>query len=281
MNTLNRALTANFLMSLSSGIILIAFQAQVAQLFGVAPHAVFPVIGVGLLLFALSIAIEIKKQRALAILWISTQDALWVITSAVILIWQPWNISAAGYWVIDGVAMFVLLFCIFQLKGLAQMNIRNGAKVLSFKRVINAPQETVWEIITRFEDFHLVAPNIDRVQILSEQTQGTGMIRACGHGQKSWQETCTLWEEGEKYAFEVDTNAPDYPFPFASLRGSWTLHPASNQQTEILMEFEVVYKKKIHNALLHPIAQWQYTKTGEKLLDNWQKMAEEMEQLKV
>jgi len=275
MNTLNRALTANFLTSLLSGILLIVFQGQVAQLFGVAPHVVFPILGVGLLLFALSIAIEIKKQRALAILWISIQDALWVIASAVVLIWQPWPISATGYWIIDGMALLVLLFCIFQIKGLAQMNIRNGAKVLTFKRIINASQEKTWQMITRFEEFHLVAPNIDAVKVLSSQTQGTGMVRACSHGQKSWQETCTLWEEGRRYAFEVDTKAPDYPFPFASLKGTWELRSINAQQTEILMEFEVVYKKKIHQALLHPIAQWQYRKVGETLLDNWQKMAKQ------
>ncbi|HAS43411.1 MAG TPA: hypothetical protein DCS93_23225 [Microscillaceae bacterium] len=281
MTTLNRALTANFLTSLLFGIILIFFQAQVAQLFGVTPHVVFPIIGAGLLLFALSIAIEIKKQRPLAIFWISAQDALWVITSAVVLVWQPWPISAAGYWIIDGVAMLVLLFCVLQIKGLAQINTRNGAKILTFKRVINAPQARVWEIITQFEEFHLVAPNIDAVEILSDQTQGTGMIRACSHGSKSWQETCTLWDEGKKYAFEVDTQAPDYPFPFAALRGTWELYPLNEQRTEILMEFEVTYKKKIHQALLHPIAQWQHRKTGETLLNNWQKMAEETEQLKV
>ena len=252
MNTLNRALTANFFMSLLSGLILIIFQAQVAQIFGVMPNQVFPIVGAGLLFFALTIALEIKKQRALAILWISIQDALWVLASVVVLIWQPWAISTTGYWIIDGVAMIILLFFILQIRGLARMDTRNGAKLLQFSRVVNAPVSTVWPLITDLENYHQVAPNLDAVKVLSTQTRGEGVVRSCSHGQNSWQETCTLWEEEKMYRFEVDTSAPDYPFPFAKLQGTWEVEAISPNQTRILMEFEVVYKKKIQNVLKPP-----------------------------
>lgn len=272
MNTLNSALTANFIMSMTSGLILIIFQKAVANTFGVQPHSVFPVLGVLLVLFALSIAVEIKKQRALAILWISIQDALWVIGSVIILIWQPFNISATGYWIIDAVAMIILVFFIFQTKGLAKMDTRNGVKILHFKRIMNADTRTVWQVITDVDNFHKVAPNVDQVKIISGKEKG--MVRSCSHGKDSWQETCTLWEDEKRYAFEVDTAAPDYPFPFSYLKGTWEIKALTPGKTEISMEFEVVYQKKIHNILMHPLAKWKYGKTGEKLLDNWQKIAE-------
>lgn len=272
MNTLNKALTANFITSLCTGLILLIFQKAVANIFGVQPHPVFPVIGAGLLLFALTIALEIKKQRSLAILWISIQDLMWVAGSTTILIIQPFDISTTGYWIIDIVAMLVLIYAIFQLIGLGRMDTRNGAKVMSFRRVVKADKKMVWNIVTDLGNYHKVAPNIDDVKIISGE--GKGMIRSCSHGKDSWEETCTLWVEEKMYAFEVDTTAPDYPFPFSYLKGTWEVNPINKTETEILMEFEAVYKKKIYNSLMHPLAKIKFGKVGEELLDNWQKMAE-------
>jgi len=191
MISLNKALTANFILSLTSGLVLLLFSQWVATLFGVPAHQIFPIIGGLLLVFAFTIAIEIKKKRALAILWISIQDALWVLGSLVVVVWRPFPISAVGYYIIDGLALIILLFCIWQLQGLARLDTVLGKKVLHFSRVVKAPKAKVWQLITDVENYHLVAPNIDKVKILSEQQRGKGLVRACSHGKDSWQETCT------------------------------------------------------------------------------------------
>jgi ribosome-associated toxin RatA of RatAB toxin-antitoxin module len=275
MNTLNKALTANLITSLSSGLTLVIFHEAIAQIFGVAAHPVFQIVCIALLFFPGTIAIELKKQRALAIWWISMQDLLWVVGSLVILLWQPFPISATGYWIIDAVALLILLLAIWQLRGLAAHNTRQGAKVVRLTRVMPASQAQVWELISDVANYHQVAPNLDTVQIRSGS--GKGMVRQCSHGNQQWQETCTLWQPQQGYSFEVDAQAPDYPFAFiAALKGTWTLHPIDTQQTELTMEFELQYKHAFYNWLVHPVAQFRFGKTGEQLLDNWERMAREM-----
>lgn len=100
------------------------------------------------------------------------------------------------------------------------------------------------------------------------------MVRQCSHGKDSWQETCTIWEAEKQYSFEVDTSAPDYPYPFKSLKGNWQANEINTSQTEIIMEFEFEYKNKIQNFLLHPFLKYKFSKVGEILLDSWKKKIE-------
>jgi hypothetical protein len=39
----------------------------------------------------------------------------------------------------------------------------------------------------------------------------------------SWQETCTLWDDGRRFAVDVDTS--DYPYPLRLMRGLWQVDP--------------------------------------------------------
>lgn len=272
MHTLNKALTANLITSLLSGLTLVIFPKAIAQVFGVNAHPVFMGVGIALLFFASTIALELKKQRALAIWWISMQDLMWVASSFIILLWQPFPISATGYWIIDVVALLILLLAIFQLKGLAALDTHNGAKVMQFSRVMPANKAQVWDMISDLGNYHQVAPNIDGVKILSGGS-GEGTVRQCSHGKDSWQETCTLWQPQKRYVFEVDTNAPNYPFPFSYLKGTWELSIISDNETEVTMKFEAVYKRGFYNWLVHPLAKLKFDKTGEELLDNWQAQA--------
>ena len=84
-----------------------------------------------------------------------------------------------------------------------------------------------------------------------------------------------LFGEAEKqYSFVVDTSAPDYPYPFKSLKGNWRLNEINPTETEIIMDFEIAYKNKIYNLLLHPFLKYKFGKVGEDLLDNWQRQIE-------
>jgi ribosome-associated toxin RatA of RatAB toxin-antitoxin module len=227
-----------------------------------------------LLFFSGTILVEIKKQRALAILWIIIQDSVWVIASIVILIWRPFDISDAGYLLIDIFAFLVLLFTIFQSIGLSRIDTAKGSKVktLSFRRTVSADKKKVWKVISDIENYHEVASNIDAVKIISGE--GEGMVRQCSHGKDSWKETCTLWENEKQYSFVVDTSVSDYPFPFKSLKGNWRVNEINPTKSEIIMDFEVAYKNKIYNLLLHPFLKYKFSKVGEDLLDKWQKLVE-------
>lgn len=274
MNTLQKYLTINAIFSFLTGIIAIAFQEKIEQLFKVEPSNFFLVLGILLILFALSIVVEIKKQRAIPVLWITTQDMLWVIGSVILMVWNPFGISTVGNIIIGVVAIVVLTCGLGQAKRLARIDEgkEKGKKVFQFKRKVNGAKSKVWDIISDVANYHEVTPNIDGSKIISGEKKG--LVRECSHSKDRWTETCTLWEEERQYSFMVNTKAPDYPYPLKSLKGTWMVDEISSTDSTITMIFEFEYKKSIQNILLHPFMKYKFTKVCKELLDNWQKLIE-------
>lgn len=274
MNLLQKSLFFNALFSGLSGIILVAINKQMANLFDISNKSIFWIIGVALILFSVIIIYEIRRQNPLGVLAIIIQDYLWVLGSIILLIAQPFEVSKTGNSIIAMVAIVVLFMAINQAKALVKIDNsqKKGLKQLSFEKTINATKENVWKVISDVSNYHEVAPNIDEVRVISGK--GEGMVRRCNHGKDNWTEICSLWEEEKEYAFEVNTAAPDYPYPFKFLKGNWKVEEIDSSQTRVVMIFELEYKKKFQSWWLHPILKGKFSKTAEKLLDNWQNQIE-------
>lgn len=274
MNTLQKYLAANAIFSTLTGIMAIAFQEKIEQLFNLETSSFFFILGILLILFALTITVEIIKQRAIPILWITIQDILWVLGSLLLLLWKPFQISTEGNIVIGIVALFVLIFAIGQARELAKIDEKNnrGEKILQFRRKVNGSKSKVWTIISDVANYHEHAPNIDSSEVISGDKEG--MVRSCSHGKDSWTETCTAWKENEQYSFRVNSQVPNYPYPLKSLKGTWIVNAISSDESEITMIFEFEYKKYIQNILLHPFMKYKFTKVCKELLDNWQRSIE-------
>lgn len=274
MNKLQKSLLLNGVFSGFSGIILIAFAAQSASLFKTTNTGVFQITGVVLLLFTATIIFEIIKQRPAAVLWIIVQDFMWVIGSAILLIVRPFEISKDGNFAIAAVALVVVFMGINQSKALAQVDSvqGKGIKHAKYERIVKANKKKVWKAISDVANYHQVAPNIDDVKIISGE--GKGMVRSCSHGKDSWTETCSMWVEEQSYSFEVNTAAPNYPYPFKFLKGTWEVQEIDSNTTKIIMHFDFMYKRKIQNVIVHPLVKGKFNKTAIELLDNWQKMLE-------
>lgn len=271
MNQLQKSLLTNAIFSGLSGIVLVVFNKLIARLFDTANTTVFWIIGLALIFFAATIIYEMKRQKPIGVLLIIIQDFVWVIGSIVLLIFQPFEISITGNVIIALVAFVVLFMGINQAKALGQIDNKSTGtiKQLRFERKTKAAKAKVWEVISDVANYHEVAPNIDDVEIVSGQEEG--MIRSCSHGKDSWTETCSLWREEKEYAFEVNTDAADYPYPFTYLKGNWKIEEINSSHTKIIMLFEFEYRKKFQNWLLHPILKRKFSKTAKALLDNWQK----------
>ena len=274
MNQLQKSLQLNALFSGISGILLIAFNKYVAILFNIPNALVFQITGAALIFFSLTIVYEIKRQNLLGILLIIFQDLLWAVGSAILLILQPFEISIFGYTIIAAVALIVLFMASNQAKALAQTDSipSKSNKQLSFERTVKATKASVWKVISNVANYHEVAPNVEDVKIISGE--GEGLVRSCSHGKNSWTETCSMWDEEREYAFEVNTAAPAYPYPFKYLKGNWKVEEIDNSHTKVIMLFEIEYRKKFQNWLLHPILKGKFSKTAEELLDNWQRQIE-------
>ena len=274
MTILQRALLPNGVLAFLSGVAIVIKREQLTTIFGLADTAPLTIVGVVVALFGLTVLAEVKMQRALASLWIITQDALWVVGTIVLVIWQVFDLTAAAYWIIALYALPVLAFIWFQSHGLCALDNKPGSnrKVFVFKRRVSATKEKVWEVISDISNYHKAAPNIDSTQIISGE--GHGSVRRCSHGKESWTETCTLWDEGNEYSYEVDTAAPDYPYPLKFFKGTWRVNYAKAHETEVEMEFEFEYKKRYQNLLIHPVMKFRFTKACKTLLNNWQKKME-------
>ncbi|WP_298760434.1 SRPBCC family protein [uncultured Psychroserpens sp.] len=274
MNTLQKSLTANAVFSSTCGIISILFKNDLERLFGIASNNTFLILGILLLIFALTLVIEVKKQRALSVLCIIIQDLLWVIGSVMLLLFNPFDITTEGHVIIAIVAFVVLQLAFVQARGLARIDeeYTRGLKVIRFSRTVKGTRQHVWDIISDVGNYHQVAPNIDNSKIISGDKKG--MVRSCSHGKDSWTETCTLWEDERQYSFEVNTKAPDYPYPLKFLKGTWIVNELTSSESEIVMIFEFEYKKAFQNSLVHPLMKYKFTKVCKELLDNWQHMIE-------
>lgn len=271
---MEKSLKINAYFSLLSGLLLIVFNSQMARLFGSSNNSVFWIVGIALIYFAGTIIFEIKRLRPLAVLWIIIQDFTWVATSFFILIISPFEISKEGNGIIAIVAFVVLLMGMNQAKALSKLDSvgNKRTKHFRFERKVKSTKQNVWKVISDVSNYHKVAPNIDDVKIISGKENG--MVRSCSHGKDSWTETCTMWNEEKSYSFEVNTAAPDYPYPFKFLKGTWEVVEIDTTRTNIVMIFEFEYKRIFQNWLLHPFLKAKFKKTAEELLDNWQSKLE-------
>lgn len=275
MNKLQTALLINAIFSGTSGIALIILNHQIAKTFGTENNTLFWIVGLALVYFAITISIEVVKQRALATLWIIVQDFIWVVGSITLLVLNPVSITPIGISLIIIVALIVLFMGLNQAKALAEIdnNPKNKGKEWQFSQIVKADKKTTWKLISNVENYALFAPNIDEVNIISGDRLGT--VRTCSHGKNKWAETCTLWTDEKEYAYEVQTTEPNYPYPLKFLKGYWAVDEIDKTTTKIVLRFEFQYNKKIQNILLHPIFKMKFIKVAEELLDNWKQELEQ------
>tara|TARA_B110000211_G_C14034191_1_gene533662 strand:- start:1077 stop:1451 length:375 start_codon:yes stop_codon:yes gene_type:complete len=121
MNQLQKSLRLNAIFSSLSGVLLIALNKTLANLFTVSDSSVFWIVGIGLIFFASTIAFEIKRQKRMGVILIIIQDYIWVLGSVILLIFQPFEISGIGNVIIGVVALLVLFMGVNQGRALSKI----------------------------------------------------------------------------------------------------------------------------------------------------------------
>ncbi len=148
---------------------------------------------------------------------------------------------------------------------------------MQVERRVAAPKSMVWSVVSDVADYARVAPNLSKVEILAGT--GRGMRRRCydlkGRG---WNERCILWEDNRVFSFEVDTKAPDYPYPFLKLQGTWEVAeiPGEPNSSLIRMTFDSQLKYGIFGRwILDPLMKPAFVKICEELFDNWENLIQQ------
>ncbi|MEW7291451.1 SRPBCC family protein [Aquimarina sp. 2304DJ70-9] len=173
------------------------------------------------------------------------------------------------------IAIFLVLdIVVLLVYGFVQYPKAKGEQHFIAERIINAPKENVWEVISDVGNYHKVtAPNIHHVEIV--EGQGLGMKRVCSAPDgSSWEETCTVWNPGKEFRFVVNTQKEDYPFPLKSLSGLWKVEQVSPLQTRLKMDFAYEFKSPFLSGYFLSMGMKQAKEDTDFLLDNWQQQAE-------
>ena len=167
-------------------------------------------------------------------------DLAWVAASVGLLIWYP--LTVAGAVAVAATAVIVTDLAVWQLAGIATARVDDpmaDVEVVEAARAMKAPPADVWSRVTDHELYGRLAPNLSTVEVISEA--GQPLRRRCTDtAGRGWQETCTLWEEGRRYAVDVDTS--DYPYPLQHMRGLWQVDPDGAGGSRVTMRF--VYRAR-------------------------------------
>jgi hypothetical protein len=122
MITLKNVMLINAVSSGATGAGLLFASKVVADIFGI--NQTQPFVGVGIFLVAFAAVVYLVSRQnpmnANAVRLLIAGDTLWVVTSLVIVLFQVFDISMLGYFLIGAVALWVAAMAYLQFKGLNQ-----------------------------------------------------------------------------------------------------------------------------------------------------------------
>lgn len=133
------------------------------------------------------------------------------------------------------------------------------------ERLVDAPADIVWNVISDVEKYAVYAPNLSRAEKTSD---GMTPTRRCYDTQgRGWNEACVLWKEGEVYSYIIDTS--DYPYPFIQMKGTWGLQERADGVL-ITMRFEYTPSQPwFLGWLTHQTVKRAFRPIIDELFDNW------------
>ncbi len=125
MKTLKNVMLINAISSGATGLGLAVFPKAVAGLFETTATMPFVEVGIFLIAFA-ALVFSVSRGNpvnARAVRLVIVLDTLWVIGSAVIVLFQPFPIAVIGYVFIGAVAVWVAAMAYLQAAGLRQITV--------------------------------------------------------------------------------------------------------------------------------------------------------------
>jgi uncharacterized protein YndB with AHSA1/START domain len=223
---LRAALRANAVFSLVSGVVLLVAGWFVAEPWGVRPTAVPPLVGGAMASFGALVgwvAVLPGAPLRRCTVGVAAADAAWVAASVALLIWYP--LTVPGAVAVAALAVVGAALAAWQLLGLAAARDDDplfDIEIAEAVRVLAAAPADVWARLTDHELYGRLAPNLSTVEVVSEA--GQRLRRRCTNtAGRGWEETCTRWDDGRRFAVDVDTS--DYPYPILLMRGLWQVDP--------------------------------------------------------
>ena len=244
---LRNTLRINALTSTLGGLVCVLAGGWTSTTLGTGHAGLLRLVGLSLVVFAVGVAAVAGARVSKLSRWspvVSTADAVWV-AATVATVAAGWY-SPLGVAVVGGVALMVGGFGVAQFRAWRHLRSVVATRLMStfdelppvevahVERTVRGGWEVAWAVVTDHELYGRLAPNLSGVHVLSGT--GAGMVRVCSNnGGEEWSETCTVWDEGER--FEVNVRTERCPYPLAVMRGSWWVHPETPGTSLVGMDF--------------------------------------------
>lgn len=170
------------------------------------------------------------------------------------------------------VATTVAVLAGWQTAGLAAIRPNDplaDLDIIEASRRLPVPPHRIWPLLADHQLYGRLAPNLSDVEVISQP--GETLRRRCTstNGQQ-WQETCTLWDEGRRFAVEVDTS--DYPYPITVMRGLWQVDPHPQGST-ITMRFALQATPTIRGGLFVLFMRLMFGPALARIFNGWEREA--------
>lgn len=231
---LRGALSANALFSTGSGALLLLEPDRIASCLRM-PEWMAQVTGAALVGYGVALGLLARVRRA-PTAWavvVTALDVAWVAGSAALVTLR--EVHSAALVAIP--AALVATFAAAQIEGLRRATFdTDGTGRLVAERRVNAPSERAWAVVSDVDGYAEFAGTLNRSVVVSGR--GVGMVRRCeDKAGICWLETCSRWEPGRAYAFDVDTSGPKYPLPLRTMRGDFEVDPEGPSSSTIRILF--------------------------------------------
>jgi Polyketide cyclase / dehydrase and lipid transport len=193
-------------------------------------------------------------------------NGLWLAGTAVLLAVRP--LPVPGVVAVVAVAVAVADLAVGQLVGLAAARPDDpfgDVEVMEAHRRFAAAPDVAWPLLTDHNLYGRLAPNLRSVQVISDP--GQPLRRQCTNtAGPTWQESCTLWDDGHRFAVEVDTTA--YPYPLLMLRGLWQVDPDPDG-SRVTMRFAFRAQSSVQGGLFAIALRILFKPVLKRILDGW------------
>ena len=241
---LRTALAGNAAFSLLSGAVFLLAPETIASTLGIDQVWAVQLLGPGLVAFALWVAHLAASPRPgpIRVLVTIAMDLGWVLGSAALLLVVGTQLTTTGVWIIAGIAALVGLLATWQLVGLARMYRPDPASRevrLCLRWPTQASSERVWNAIADVGRIDRYAPHVLSSRLQNDGPPKVGSVRECEamNGTRWAERIIELDPAHRRLNLEFDAEAPDFPFPFSSLRGGWAVdEQESGNQVSIWLE---------------------------------------------
>ncbi len=256
--SLRTALLVNALFSAVCGLWMLLWSGSVETLLGVQAPVLLPLVGCGLLIFAIDLIHQATRPRleTWRALYASVADLLWVIGSILGLLFFSGLLTKTGVAMVMVIAGVVLSFGIGQIWGIDRAHQAENSSLHRHCLVVRTevPAADLWEVIRPMGDIQKYAPSLARSEILDDKAPGVGAVRQCtGQSGRCWAEECVDFDPDRRsFTLRFVSEAPDFPFPASTMIGGWEVKSAGTG-SEVMVWWELAPKPRWLAPILLPL----------------------------